>query len=376
MLHNDLCEKLGIEFPIFAFSHCRDVVVAVCKAGGLGVLGAVEMDAEQLDRELSIIEAELDGRPYGVDIVIPAKLAVAEEFGDITEEKLREFIPEDHQSYVAEVLEAHDVEPLPEGTPRRPGLISWAGDGASSLVDVALKHDVALIANALGTPPADVVDRVHQSGRLVAALAGKARHARKHVDAGVDIVIAQGYEAGGHTGEVASMVLIPEIVDEVSPVPVLAAGGIGGGRQMAAAMALGASGVWCGSVWLTTQESDSHPVLKEKLLKASSSDTERSRSLTGKPARQIRTEWTEAWNGESGPKPLEMPLQTILVVEALQRIDRSAKGPDDGPGRLLGGAVGQIVGRMNTSLPAGRVVMDMVEEFLEVAESFSDELDH
>ena len=181
--------------------------------------------------------------------------------------------------------------------------------------------------NALGPPPQHMIDRVKEEGRLIGALAGKAQHAERHVAAGVDLIIAQGAEAGGHTGEVGTMVLIPEIVDAVAPVPVLGAGGIGRGRQMAAAMALGAAGVWCGSVWLTTDEAETHPVVKQKFLAATSSDTLRSRSLTGKPARQLRSAWTDEWDDPANPRPLPMPLQPILVGQARARIDRAAYRP-------------------------------------------------
>lgn len=176
--------------------------------------------------------------------------------------------------------------------------------------------------------PADVVARAHDRDVLVAALAGSARHARKHKDAGIDVVVAQGYEAGGHTGEIASMVLTPEVVEAVDPLPVLAAGGIGSGRQAAAALALGAQGVWLGSVWLTTSEADMHsPALTRKLLAAGSGDTVRSRALTGKPARQLRTEWTDAWDGPDGPGALPMPLQGLLVAEAVSRIQKHEVDP-------------------------------------------------
>ena len=156
---------------------------------------------------------------------------------------------------------------------------------AGPQLEIALAFKPALVVNALGPPPQFMIEQVKAAGRKVGALAGKAQHAERHVNAGVDLIIAQGYEAGGHTGEIGSMVLIPEIVDAVGDTPVLGAGGVGRGRQMAAAMALGAQGVWCGSVWLTTEEAETHPVVKEKFLAATSSDTIRSRSRTGKPAR-------------------------------------------------------------------------------------------
>jgi NAD(P)H-dependent flavin oxidoreductase YrpB (nitropropane dioxygenase family) len=220
-----------------------------------------------------------------------------------------------------------------------------------------------------------MIERVKEEGRLIGALAGKAQHAERHVAAGVDVVIAQGAEAGGHTGEVGTMVLIPEIVDAVAPVPVLGAGGIGRGRQMAAAMALGAQGVWCGSVWLTTDEAETHPVVKTKFLAATSSDTVRSRSRTGKPARQLRTAWTEEWDDPETPMALGMPMQPLLVSEAIARIDRAAYRPGSGAERLANYFVGQIVGTMNESKSAAQVVFDMVDEFIESVQLLAHQLE-
>ena len=181
--------------------------------------------------------------------------------------------------FVEEVLAKHEVPPLPEDEPKPQSLLAWTHDKAKTQVEIALSHPIKLIANALGTPPPDVIDRVHSQGIKVAALVGNARQARMQVEAGTDIIIAQGTEAGGHTGDVASLVLWPEVIDAVHPTPVLAAGGIGGGRQMAAALALGADGVWTGSIWLTVKEADTHPVVVDKLLSATSRDTVRSRSM-------------------------------------------------------------------------------------------------
>jgi NAD(P)H-dependent flavin oxidoreductase YrpB (nitropropane dioxygenase family) len=243
------------------------------------------------------------------------------------------------------------------------------------LLEISLAHRPRLLVNALGPPPGHMIDRCKEEGRLIGALAGKAQHAERHVNAGVDLIIAQGAEAGGHTGEVGTMVLIPEIVDAVAPVPVLGAGGIGRGRQMAAAMALGAQGVWCGSVWLTTDEAETHPVVKQKFLAASSSDTLRSRSLTGKPARQLRSAWTDEWDDPANPRPLGMPLQPILVAEARARIDRGSYRPGSGAEQLANYFVGQIVGSMNVAKPAAQVVFDMIDEFIDAVQGLTRQLD-
>lgn len=372
-------DLLGIEFPIFAFSHCRDVVAAVSKAGGLGVLGAVSHTPEQLEIDLDWIEAEIGDRPYGVDLIVPAKYA-GDEGGGYTMEDIRRLIPAEAKEFVDDILRRYEVPELPaedadEATAnanrRRSGSAPFSAASAGPQLDITLAHRTAFVANALGPPPQFMIDQVKGAGRIIGALAGRAVHAQRHVNAGVDIIIAQGSEAGGHTGEIGSMVLIPEIVDAVAPVPVLGAGGIGRGRQMAAAMALGAQGVWCGSVWLTTEEAETHPVVKQKMLAATSADTIRSRSLTGKPARMLKTAWTEEWDRPDTPDPLGMPLQPILVAEAQARISRAAHTAGSGAEKLADYFVGQVVGTMNQSKKSAQVVYDMVEEFIEATQSLA-----
>ena len=264
-MHNELCERLGIEFPIFAFTHCRDVAAAVCNAGGLGVLGAVGFSAEELEVELTWLDEHVGDRPYGVDIVIPGKYEGMGELDPVKlEEELRAMIPDEHRTFAKKILADHGVPEL-EGGPRRE-LLGWTAATAAPLVEVILRHDkVKLVANALGTPPDDVIEQVHDHGMLIAALAGSVKHALNHKAAGVDIVICQGSEGGGHTGDVGSIVLWPEVIDAVAPLPVLAAGGVGSGRQMAAAMVMGAAGVWTGSLWLTVEEADVPPKQMESL---------------------------------------------------------------------------------------------------------------
>jgi NAD(P)H-dependent flavin oxidoreductase YrpB (nitropropane dioxygenase family) len=366
-MENRVCQMFGVEFPILAFTHCRDVVAAVTRAGGMGVLGAAGKTVDELDVDLRWIAEQVGSRAFGVDLIVPATY-VGKDEGGRTRDELRQLIPQAHLDFVDDLLRRYDVPPLVDTEPRGVeggGAAPMSYDQAVPLMDVAFAHPIRLIANALGTPPPDMVTRAHEQGVAVAALAGKAAHAVRHVANGVDLVVAQGYEAGGHTGELGTMVLVPEVVDAVAPVPVLAAGGIGSGRQFAAAMALGAEGVWCGSVWLTTAEAETHPLVKDKFLAASSSDTVRSRSRTGKPARQLRSAWTDEWESASSPGTLPMPLQPILVAEASARIERAAHHLDSGAGKLANYFVGQVVGSMNEVKPAGRVVLEMVEEFIE-----------
>ncbi|WP_419945055.1 nitronate monooxygenase [Candidatus Poriferisodalis sp.] len=369
-----VCEMLGCDVPIVAFTHCRDVVAAVTKAGGFGVLGAAGHTPEQLDIDMGWITDEVGGRPFGVDIIVPAKYEGKSE-GELSVKDLKAMIPPAHREFLDDMMERYDVPPLPAED--KPGAI--AGDSeppmtyaqAVPLMDVAFSYPIRLAVNALGPPPPDMIERAHDNDVLVGALAGKKVHAERHVAAGVDIVIAQGHEAGGHTGDIATMVLVPEVVDAIAPVPVLAAGGIGNGRQVAASLALGAQGVWCGSVWLTTQEAETHPVVKEKFLAAGSSDTLRSRSRTGKPARQLRSAWTDEWEGENSPGTLPMPLQPMLIGAASRRIDRAAMNPSNkGAVELANYFVGQVVGQLNESISATRVVEEMISEYLDVMERF------
>lgn len=368
-----ITEMFGIDVPIVAFTHCRDVVVAVSRAGGLGVLGAVGHSDEQLEIDLDWIEDELGGSPYGVDLIVPAKYAGSDQ-GGLTIQDLLATIPQEHVDFVDDILRRYDVPPLPDDADVG-GLVGpadraapFSATRADTQIEIALSRRPVLMVNALGPPPQHLIDRVREEGRMVGALAGTAQHAQRHVNAGVDVIIAQGSEAGGHTGEIGTMVLIPEIVDAVGDVPVLGAGGIGRGRQMAAAMALGAAGVWCGSVWLTTEEAETHPAVKQKFLQATSADTVRSRSRTGKHARQLKSAWTDEWDRPDTPDPLGMPEQPILVDQAIRRIDRVAHHEGSGGNRLANYFVGQIVGHLNESKPASRVVYEMIEEFIESVE--------
>ncbi|HTO72083.1 MAG TPA: nitronate monooxygenase family protein [Myxococcota bacterium] len=366
-MHTEICDRLGIEFPIFAFTHCRDVVAAVSQAGGFGVLGAVGFSPEQLEVECRWIDEHVGNKPYGVDLVIPQKY---EGMGEVDpaklEEHLREMIPLRHREFAAKLLADHGVPELPPDNRARE-LLGWTAATAAPQVAVALEHDkVRLIANALGTPPKDVIDQVHQSGRLVAALCGRVHQAVRHAQSGIDIVIAQGTEGGGHTGEIGSVVLWPQVIEAVAPVPVLAAGGIGTGRQIAAALALGAQGVWTGSLWLTVEEAAAEPAQLDSYLRATSEDTVRSRSWTGKPCRMLKNDWTEAWEGEDSPEPLGMPLQGMVTMDAIARTSRYA-----GSGhaqRVAFNPVGQTVGLMKEIRSCREVIYDLVEDYFAAAE--------
>ena len=356
-----LTELLGVKHPIVGFNRSPGVVAEVSKAGGLGVLGASMYTPEELDAQLTWIDKQVNGRPYGVDLLVPEKFADGDP--DNLVASLRAQIPQSHLDFVNGLLEKYGIPELNAGTPSHDEVAaSLSRRGAEALLDVAFSHPMALVASALGTPPAGLVARAKRAGVAVAALVGQAKHARRQLGAGVDVLIAQGTEAGGHTGEIATMVLTPEIVAIAGDRPVLAAGGIASGAQMAAALALGAAGVWCGSVWLCSEEDVAVQAIKGKFLAAASSDTLRSPTRTGKPARQLRTAWHEEWLRQGSPAPLPMPLQPMLVNEAWQRIDAAAEAGHEGALRLESFFVGQVVGSFDAVRPAAEITRQIIAD--------------
>jgi NAD(P)H-dependent flavin oxidoreductase YrpB (nitropropane dioxygenase family) len=373
-MNSELCKRLGLEFPLFAFSHSRDVVAEVTNAGGFGVLGAVGLTPESLEIEMNWIDERVQGKPYGIDLLIPNKME--DKSGALTDDQLRERIPAGHRKFVENLLERHGID---ASDLWNSGYDVRSSDnmreaGALKLIDVAFKHPIKLFVNALGVPPKSAMDRARERGIMVGALTGAREHAIKHARAGVDILVAAGGEAGGHCGEVATMVLIPEVLQATESyrnIHVLAAGGIATGQQMAACMAMGAAGVWTGSVWLTTKEAETTPTVKEKMLKATSRSTVRSRSRTGKPTRQLQSAWSDAWGAKDAPDPLPMPLQGLLSRPPLAKVDKLAEGGHRGAKELAAYFVGQAVGLMNSEQSARSVVMDFKRDFAEAVERLS-----
>jgi len=362
-----ICDMLGIDLPLLAFSHCRDVVAAVTNAGGFGVLGASSHTPEQLEYELAWIDDHVNGGPYGADILVPEKFVGKGESLDAA--AIGAMIGQPQRDFVAALLEEHGIAADPALAP--PTSVTISEEAGEQLLDVAFQHPIKLIASALGTPPAFMIKRARRAGIPIAALVGAKEHAIRQVNAGVDILVAAGTEAGGHCGEVTTMVLVPEVIEAIKPireVPVLAAGGIVTGRQIAAAIALGAAGAWTGSVWLTTDEAETAPYTKEKMLAATSRDTIRSRSRTGKPSRQLKSDWTAAWEGEKSPGALPMPLQSLLSEPALRRIDVLAEQGNPGAQQLATYWVGQGVGLMNKATTVRDVIYEMAQDFADAAE--------
>jgi NAD(P)H-dependent flavin oxidoreductase YrpB (nitropropane dioxygenase family) len=359
----------GIDFPLFAFTHCRDVVAAVSRAGGFGVLGATAFSPAQLEEELKWIDEHIDGKPYGIDVLIPENLSIKNEKG-ITRGQLSARIPQQHKDFVRDLLAKHDIEAsqmLEEGHVRAPDAqFSYQEEQALKLIETSFHHPIKLIANALGVPPERMIEMGRKHGVPVAALVGAPEHAVRQAKAGVDLIVAQGGEAGGHCGEVSTIVLIPEVLRAIKPirnVPVLAAGGIMTGRQMAACMAMGAAGVWTGSVWLATQESETSEIFREKMIAARSRDTIRSKGRTGKPARQLKSAWTDAWEGSGTPGTLPMPLQSLISEPALEVANRAAAKGNPKARELVTYFVGQGVGLVDSVKTCRTVVNEFMEDF-------------
>ena len=373
-MKSQICELLNIEFPMVAFSHCRDVVAAVSKAGGMGVLGAVGLSPEKLEIELNWIDEHVDGKPYGVDVLVPNSYVGKGE--NLTTDDLRAMIPQEHREFRADVLEKHDIEANDlrsdagsQRTEQNSNQVLGAGlDGAKEVLEVAFSHPIGLVANALGVPPKWMLDMGKEHNVPVAALIGAKQHAVKQVEAGVDIIVVSGTEGGGHCGSVSTMVLVPDVRRALKPygdVPILAAGGICTGEQMAGVMAMGADGVWCASVFLPTTEAETSDNVKEKMIAASSSHTVRSKSRTGTHSRQLKSPWVDAWESKDAPEPLPMPLQTMVSEPALKKVADQAAIGHEGAKQLETYWVGQGIGLVNETLSAGQTVQKFKEEFVE-----------
>jgi NAD(P)H-dependent flavin oxidoreductase YrpB (nitropropane dioxygenase family) len=369
-MKSPICAMLGIDFPLLAFSHCRDVVAAVSRAGGFGVLGATVHSPKSLEQELRWIDDHVDGKPYGIDVLIPENISTAGE-KNVTWKGLESRISPQHRQFTRDLLKKHGVDlATTEVDPETPQ--PFDAETAMQLLEVSFRHPIRLIANALGVPPKAMIEMGRKHGVPVAALVGAKEHAIRQVAAGVDILVVQGTEAGGHCGEVSTMVLVPEVIKAIKPirdVPVLAAGGIMTGRQMAACMAMGAAGVWTGSVWLATPESETSEIFREKMIGASSRDAVRSKGRTGKPARQLRSVWTDAWDrSPDSPGALPMPLQSLVSRDAFASIDKSAAAGNARARDLVTYFVGQGVGLIDSVKSAGAVVQEFKEDFADAVE--------
>ncbi len=359
-MSTELQRQFGMDVPVWGFTYEPEVAAAISREGGFGVLGCIRFggDADEMREAVRFLEKESGGRPFGLNVVMPVSSEVVDTSDlDDLESKLEAMIPQEHRDFVERFLEEHDIPPMPDDAEEEArGVLGWTPQTGAVQLEVAMESNLAMLASALGPPPRESIDAAHDKGIPVSALVGRVDQALKQREQGVDIVVAQGTEAGGHTGEIAGMVLTPEVVDAVAPAPVLHAGGVGNGRQLAAALALGAQGAWTGSVWLASTELHQPQMIQDMLARAEARDTIRSRSLTGKPARQLRTPWIDAWEDPANPDPLPMPLQYLLTIDALARM--RAAGRYD----LVGTPGGQVLGSIHETRPVAQIMQSLREE--------------
>jgi NAD(P)H-dependent flavin oxidoreductase YrpB (nitropropane dioxygenase family) len=343
-----ITKRFGITYPIFAFSHSVDVVIAVSKAGGFGVFGGTRSTPDEIEAALHAIRAGIGDKPFGIDLVIPQGMPAKNNREDIEAE-----IPAGHKAFVEHIYEKYSVP-----APTKPGMRTRfvrSEETARQQVRVVLESDVNLLALGVGSPP-DVISLAKERGKTVLSLVGQPKHAVKAIAAGADILVAQGYDAGGHTGEIGTFSLVPQIVDIAGGRPVLAAGGVVSGRHIAAALAMGAQGVWTGTRWLLTAENHTDPRILAKLIAAESADTIVSRSESGKTFRQIKSAWTDEWHAPDAPQPLKMPYHDILVGDLLGAIDEHKVEP------LMHSGAGQGIGMLKSATTVASVMSDLVSE--------------
>ncbi len=356
-LHTKICDTFGAEFPIFAFTHCKDVAAAVTNAGGVGVLGELAREPDQIVKDIQWMRDRVGSKPFGIDLVFPASVpAGMPSLGDLAAQ-----IPQSHLDFIESIFTEYKI-PKPRGNVNAAGTAMgglYSQETARKQLDAVLSERVPFLASGLGNP-AFVIEAAHARGIKVGGLIGRVRQARREIEAGVDVVIAQGYDAGGHTGDIGTFTLVPRVVQIAGDTPVLLAGGVGTGGHLAAALCLGAQGVWTGSIWLASRESDMSMMMKERLVEATEEDTIRSRALTGKPARQLRNRYNALWEDPKNPDPLPMPLQGILTA-GLQAAIRENEMVE-----WMGTPLGQMVGNISAIKPCSEIVLDLVGEAMDI----------
>ncbi len=360
-LRTKFCDMLGIEFPVVAFTHCKDVAVAVINSGGFAVLGEAMHTPDDIASDIKWIRDRVDGKPFGIDLVLPASVPPT---GSLDE--LMSKIPETHRKFAQEIKEKYDV-PDPKGPI---DLHQWGGlnqEMARAQLEVLLDERVPVIASGLGSP-VFILEAAHERGIKVFGLVGKARQAKRQLEAGVDAVVAQGYDAAGHTGDVGTFSIVPEVVAMAGDTPIIAAGGVTTGRHLAAALCLGASGVWTGTLWLASRESDVDMIIKERLLAATVEDTSYGTSISGMTMRVLKCPWTEEWSKPEAPHALPAPYQMLLSSDYIQGANDNRR--ED----LMTEAAGQGVGFVTSMKPARQILFDLVEEALATFEEVVGEL--
>ena len=356
-LRTRLCEEYGCEYPTVAFCHTKEVVAAATNAGGIGVLGSTQLQKEELRRDVRWIRDQVGDRPFGIDTLLPAS------FQEGNVEDLEAMIPQEHRDFVDRLQSDNGIPEPTTPPPWQPGVGADLLQRTRGHIEVTLEERVPIFASGLGSP-AVILEQAHAAGTKVWGLVGMTRQARRELEAGVDLIIAQGGDSGGHSGRIGTFSLVPAVARMARDydTPILAAGGVTGGEHLVAALALGAAGVWCGTIWQATTESHIDPFLKEKLVKAATEDSTKSRSLTGKPAARLRSKFIDAWEQPDAPPTLGMPLQPMLVAKIVQAIE------DHRVEDFMNVAAGQGVGLIDAIRPTAQVIADMVQEARAVLE--------
>ncbi|GIW12924.1 MAG: putative monooxygenase [Tepidiforma sp.] len=369
VLRTELCDLLGIEYPVILAGMgpvaggltgpvaTAPLVAAVSNAGGLGVIGGAGFSAERLREEIRKVRSMTD-KPFGVDLLLPSNYMGGAATAEMPRDP-RDLIPAAAREGLKKVLEDlgvpwREMPREPAAEPRRPR----TGGMSDEQMEVVIEEKVPVFASGLGSP-APWLDRLKANGTKVLSLVGNVKNAKRVAAAGVDIVVAQGTEAGGHTGRVATMALVPQVVDAVSPTPVVAAGGIADGRGIVAALALGAIGVWCGTAFLVSEEANQPDLQKQRILAATDEDTRVTRLYSGKTMRNITNPLIEAWEA-AGIPALPMGLQGLLVQDLVYSCRQA--GRED----LLMNAAGQVSGMLNRIRPAAEILHDMVAQAAQI----------
>ena len=359
-LQTRLTDMLGVPYPIVAFSPSREVVAGVIQAGAFAVLAGTWHDPEDLAEHIRWIRGKVGDRPFGIDLLLPAS---APPMGSI--EELMAEIPEEHKAFVKQLKERYNV-PDARNPPEHYAL-GWINqDRARRQVDVALEERAPVLAVGLGSPNF-ILEAAHQRGIKVFGLVGKPRQADRELEAGVDAIIAQGSDAAGHTGNIGTFSIVPEVVARAGDTPVLAAGGATTGRHLAAALCLGASGIWTGTLWLASTESDKDPIIKKKLIEADADGTIHSRCVSGFSMRILKSQWTEEWAKPGAPEPLPAPYQLLLGAEFNQAVNENRI--ED----FMFEAAGQGVGFVKESKPVADIVASLVDEARAVFQGLTSE---
>jgi len=353
-LWTSLCDELGIAYPIFGFAHDVATVAAITLAGGFGVYGATRRFPHEITAELAEIRQLVGDKPFGVDLVLPPGMPEHNSRAAIEAE-----IPQGHKDFVQDLIETYRV-PVASGPGMRTRFIR-SKEIEDAQLRAVLDSDVDMFACGIGAPP-DAITEAKERGKTTLALIGSPHHVERSIRAGVDYLVAQGHDAGAHTGPIGTYSLVPQIVDAAGDIPVLVAGGVATGRHIAAALAMGGQGVWLGTAWLLSQEHQKHmhPVNTAKLKAAGSADTVITRSESGKTFRQVRTAWSQAWEADSAPEPLKMPYQDVLVGDLLGAIEEHDIEP------LIHSGAGQSVAYFNEVRSVQDIMQSLVKEASQV----------